>query len=48
MPVSTPRKGESKKDFIDRCTAEEIVRGVQPDKAEAICYDTWEEEKGDD
>jgi hypothetical protein len=45
MPIPTPKKKESKKKYISRCTKFLESEGKPKDQAAAICYTKWE--KGD-
>ena len=42
MPLPSPRKGESQKDFMTRCVANPKMRSeYKDDQVVAICYTQW-------
>lgn len=47
MPLPTPQSGESQKDFIDRCMADEVMEDEYPDDNQriAVCYAQWKGNK---
>jgi hypothetical protein len=46
--MPTPKKGESKKEFIERCTPELINEGNSIGQALAICFDSYEKAKAEE
>jgi len=50
MPIPTPRKGEKRKDFINRCMKDEVMKREYKDRAQrfAICNSQYDKkEKGE-
>ena len=47
MPLPVPKKDESKKDFIDRCMADDVMNQEYPDNDQryAICQTQWKEKQ---
>jgi HK97 family phage prohead protease len=47
MPMPTPKDGESKQDFLDRCMGDETMNEDYPDNDQryAVCLSQWEKEK---
>jgi len=47
MPIPTPKKDESKKDFFERCMGDDIMVDDYPDEKQryAICNSQWKEKK---
>lgn len=44
MPIPTPKKDESKDEFIDRCMSDnKMVEEYEQDQRFAICMSKWEE-----
>jgi len=43
MPVSTPKTGESKNDFIARCMSDPVMQEYDQEKRAGICYTQWEQ-----
>lgn len=43
--MPTPNKGESKQDYLKRCTADVIFEGKDPDQAYAMCNVFWDDSK---
>ncbi len=46
--MPTPKKGESKKDFIERCVPKLINEGKPTEQAVAICSSMYEKSKADE
>ncbi len=46
--MPTPNKGESKKDFIERCVPKLIGEGKPTEQAVAICSSMYEKSKDDE
>lgn len=47
MPLPSPRKDESKEDFLQRCMGDEVMNQEFPDRSQryAICLNIWEDKK---
>ena len=45
MPLPTPRKGESKNNFLSRYIKAAMGEGKPQKQATAMAYDTWERAK---
>jgi hypothetical protein len=45
MPIPTPRKGESNKDFISRCMSNKAMQEYEQKQRAAICYQKWRDSK---
>ena len=47
MPIPNPTKEESKKEFLDRCMADEKMNDEFPNGAQrfAVCNSSWEKSK---
>lgn len=43
MPLPKPKEGETEKEFIARCMADDIMNEEHPDEEEraGICYSQW-------
>ena len=46
MPLPSPRKGESKNNFISRYTKAAMAEGKPQKQAVAMAMSTWEKAKG--
>ena len=45
--MPTPQKGESEKDYMDRCMAYPDMQKYPPAQREAICRSMWKKKKGE-
>lgn len=47
MPQPKPKKGEKKKDFLDRCMSNKVMNDEYPDNDQryAVCNSIWDKEK---
>ncbi len=50
MPLPKPKKNEKKKDFIDRCMSNEVMKDEYKDNDQrlAVCYSLWDQTKKSD
>ena len=47
MPIPTPKKDQTKKEFIEMCAGNEVMNEEFPDakKRLAVCYSQWDRAK---